>query len=221
MGGTGGTGGITNGEDGTGSGSGGTPSGIGGNGGAGTGGGGGGDAYSSPNIGGNGGSGIVIIRYRAYGIKYDAQWKHQKNANIHFYGNVGIGTYANNNKLYVNGSVNVTGDYYKNNRTLTEWYNSTNNNIYKNYGNVGIGSAMPNYKLHVEGQIYAAQGGTSGSGNTAWTSTSDMRVKDNIKKASYIKCYNNINNIELYRFNYKPVLNNTRDINQLDLLHKK
>ena len=93
MGGTGGTGGITNGEDGTGSGSGGTPSGIGGNGGAGTGGGGGGDVYSSPNIGGNGGSGIVIIRYRAYGIKYDAQWKHQ-NANIHFYGNVGIGTYV-------------------------------------------------------------------------------------------------------------------------------
>ena len=77
---------------------------------------------------------------------------------------------------------------------------------------------MPNYKLHVEGQIYAAQGGTSGSGNTAWTSTSDMRVKDNIKKASYIKCYNNINNIELYRFNYKPVLNNTRDINQLGFI---
>ena len=43
-------------------------------------------------------------------------------------------------------------------------------------------------------------------------------VKDNIKKASYIKCYNNINNIELYRFNYKPVLNNTRDINQLGFI---
>ena len=181
-------------------------------------GGGGGGGGSGGGDGGAGGSGIVIIRYRAYGIPYDAQWKHQKNANIHFYGNVGIGTYANNNKLYVNGSVNVTGDYYKNNRTLTEWYNSTNNNIYKNYGNVGIGSAMPNYKLHVEGQIYAAQGGTSGSGNTAWTSTSDMHVKDNIKKASYIKCYNNINNIELYRFNYKPVLNNTRDINQLGFI---
>ena len=181
-------------------------------------GGGGGGGGSGGEDGGAGGSGIVIIRYRAYGIKYDAQWKHQKNANIHFYGNVGIGTYANNNKLYVNGSVNVTGDYYKNNRTLTEWHNSTNGNIYKNYGNVGIGSAAPNYKLHVEGQIYAAQGGTSGSGNTAWTSTSDMRVKDNIKKASYIKCYNNINNIELYRFNYKPVLNNTRDINQLGFI---
>jgi hypothetical protein len=45
-----------------------------------------------------------------------------------------------------------------------------------------------------------------------------MRVKDNVTKASYIKCYNNINNIELYRFNYKSVLNNTRDINQLGFI---
>ena len=182
-------------------------------------GGGGGGGGSGGGDGGAGGSGVVIIRYRAYGVPYDAQWKHHKKLpNIHFYGNVGIGTYANNNKLYVNGNINITGDYYKNNKILTEWYNSTNSNIYKNYGNVGIGTAIPNYKLHVEGQLYAAQGGTSGTGNTSWTTTSDMHVKDNITKASYVKCYNNINNIELYRFNYKPILNNTRDNNQLGFI---
>jgi hypothetical protein len=182
-------------------------------------GGGGGGGGSGGGDGGAGGSGIVIIRFRSYGIKYDAQWKHHKKLpNVHFYGNVGIGTYANHNKLFVNGNINITGDYYKNNRTLTEWYNSTNSNIYKNYGNVGIGTATPNYKLHVEGQLYAAQGGTSGTGNTSWTTTSDMHVKTNITKASYVKCYNNVNNIELYRFNYKSVLNNTRDNNQLGFI---
>lgn len=182
-------------------------------------GGGGGGGGSGGGDGGAGGSGIVIIRFRSYGVPYDAQWKHHKKLpNIHFYGNVGIGTYANNNKLYVNGNINITGDYYKNNKILTEWHNNTNDNIYKNTGNVGIGTATPNYKLHVEGQLYAAQGGTSGTGNTSWTTTSDMHVKTNITKASYVKCYNNVNNIELYRFNYKSVLNNTRDNNQLGFI---
>jgi hypothetical protein len=38
--------------------------------------------------------------------------------------------------------------------------------------------------------------------NTVWNVTSDHRIKENIKKANLNICYNNVKNINLYRFNY-------------------
>ena len=53
-------------------------------------------------------------------------------------------------------------------------------------------------------------------GSPQWSTVSDRRIKENIEKASYDKCYNNINNLELYRFNYIKELNNiNKDIKQL------
>jgi hypothetical protein len=39
-------------------------------------------------------------------------------------------------------------------------------------------------------------------GSPQWSTVSDRRIKENIEKASYDKCYDNINKLELYRFNY-------------------
>ena len=54
------------------------------------------------------------------------------------------------------------------------------------------------------------------TGSPQWSTVSDKRIKENIEKASYDICYNNINKLELYRFNYIKELNNiNKDIKQL------
>jgi len=54
------------------------------------------------------------------------------------------------------------------------------------------------------------------TGTPQWSTVSDRRIKENIEKASYDKCYDNINKLELYRFNYIKELNNiNKDIKQL------
>jgi len=54
------------------------------------------------------------------------------------------------------------------------------------------------------------------TGSPQWSTTSDRRIKENIEKASYTKCYDSINKLELYRFNYIKELNNiNKDLRQL------
>jgi hypothetical protein len=54
------------------------------------------------------------------------------------------------------------------------------------------------------------------TGSPQWSTTSDRRIKENIEKASYTKCYDNINKLELYRFNYIKDFNNiNKDLRQL------
>ena len=54
------------------------------------------------------------------------------------------------------------------------------------------------------------------TGSPLWSTTSDRRIKENIEKASYTKCYDTINKLELYRFNYIKELNNiNKDLRQL------
>ena len=49
-----------------------------------------------------------------------------------------------------------------------------------------------------------------------WSTVSDKRIKENIEKASYDKCFDTINRLELYRFNYIKELNNiNKDKTQL------
>ena len=57
------------------------------------------------------------------------------------------------------------------------------------------------------------------SGTTSWTISSDRRIKENIEEASYDKCYENINSLGLYRFNYIKGINNVnKDIKQLGFI---
>ena len=52
-----------------------------------------------------------------------------------------------------------------------------------------------------------------------WTQTSDRRIKENIEIASYDKCYENIDKLELNSFNYiKEFKTGNRDTNQLGFI---
>ena len=99
-----------------------------------------------------------------------------------------------------------------------QWtYSSFNTNVY-HMGSVGIGTTIPEYQLDVRGAIYSSVGGYTQTGLTTWTVTSDKRIKDNIVRASYDKCLENVKNIELYNFNFKNNCVNTNDKHQLGFI---
>jgi hypothetical protein len=77
-----------------------------------------------------------------------------------------------------------------------------------------IYDAAPSIKmLGTNGNIY------NKNNSLNWTQTSDRRIKENIKIASYDKCYENIYKINLYRFNYiKEFKTGNQDTNQLGFI---
>jgi hypothetical protein len=57
------------------------------------------------------------------------------------------------------------------------------------------------------------------TGTANWNTGSDRRIKENIERASYDKCYDNINKLELNRFNYVEGFNTvSRDNKQLGFI---
>ena len=99
-----------------------------------------------------------------------------------------------------------------------QWtYNSSNTSVY-HMGSVGIGTTNPEYQLDVRGNIYSSTGGFTQSGLTTWTVLSDRRIKENVVKASYEKCLDNVKNIELYNFNFKENYVSTNDRHQLGFI---
>jgi hypothetical protein len=99
-----------------------------------------------------------------------------------------------------------------------QWtYSSNNTNVY-HMGCVGIGTTSPEYNLDVRGAIYSSSGGYKSSTLTKWSVLSDRRIKENIVKASYDKCLDNVKNIELYNFNFKDNCVNTNDKHQLGFI---
>ena len=99
-----------------------------------------------------------------------------------------------------------------------QWtYSSSNTNVY-HLGSVGIGTTSPEYSLDVRGFIYSSSGGYTSSALTKWSVLSDRRIKENIVKASYDKCLENVKNIELYNFNFKDNYVNTNDRHQLGFI---
>jgi hypothetical protein len=54
------------------------------------------------------------------------------------------------------------------------------------------------------------------TGTPSWSTVSDRRIKENIEKASYDKCYESIDKLALYRFSYIKELHNiNKDLRQL------
>jgi hypothetical protein len=99
-----------------------------------------------------------------------------------------------------------------------QWtYSSNNTNVY-HMGSVGIGTTSPEYQLDVRGAIYSSVGGYTQTGLTTWSITSDRRIKENITRASYDICLENVKNIELYNFNFKNNCVNTNDKHQLGFI---
>jgi hypothetical protein len=102
--------------------------------------------------------------------------------------------------------------------TGAQWtYSSNNTNVY-HMGSVGIGTTSPEYQLDVRGAIYSSIGGYTQTGLTSWSITSDRRIKENITRASYDICLENVKNIELYNFNFKNNCVNTNDKHQLGFI---
>ena len=117
---------------------------------------------------------------------------------------------------------NISLRYHLLNPTLdpigAQWtYSSNNTNVY-HMGSVGIGTTSPEYSLDVRGTIFSSTGGYTQTGLTTWSITSDRRIKENIVKASYEKCLENVKNIELYNFNFKDNYVNTNDRRQLGFI---
>jgi alpha-tubulin suppressor-like RCC1 family protein len=115
---------------------------------------------------------------------------------------------------------NITLNYHLLNpiKEPAQWtYSHNNSNVY-HLGNVGIGTKTASYPLHVNGNMFVSSTAYTGSGQTTWTTVSDRRIKENIVKASYEKCLENVKNIELYRFNFKNNVVNTNDYNQLGFI---
>ena len=97
---------------------------------------------------------------------------------------------------------------------------------YRKVANYKIGNFSGDFKIiststtnnNIEYMRIAENGSSiyNAAGTPLWSTVSDLRIKENIERASYEKCYNNIQNLELYRFNYISELNNiNKDLKQL------
>ena len=137
-----------------------------------------------------------------------------------------INTLLNFDEWYIYGQEASTSSlsirYHLLNPTLdpigAQWtYSSNNTNVY-HMGSVGIGTTNPEYQLDVRGAIYSSVGGYTQTGLTTWSITSDRRIKENITRASYDICLENVKNIELYNFNFKNNCVNTNDKHQLGFI---
>jgi hypothetical protein len=135
-------------------------------------------------------------------------------------------TVLNFDEWYIYGTEVLTSSlslrYHLLNPTLdpigAQWtYSSNNTNVY-HMGSVGIGTTSPEYQLDVRGAIYSSIGGYTQTGLTSWSITSDRRIKENITRASYDICLENVKNIELYNFNFKNNCVNTNDKHQLGFI---
>ena len=135
-------------------------------------------------------------------------------------------TVLNFDEWYIYGTEVLTSSlslrYHLLNPTLdpigAQWtYSSNNTNVY-HMGSVGIGTTNPEYQLDVRGAIYSSVGGYTQTGLTSWSITSDRRIKENITRASYDICLENVKNIELYNFNFKNNCVNTNDKHQLGFI---
>jgi len=127
-----------------------------------------------------------------------------------------------NSSIFTIYSTNMEINYHLLNPILdpigAQWTYSSSNTYVYHMGNVGIGTTNPSYTLDVRGNIFSSTGGFTQSGLTTWSIASDRRIKENIVKASYEKCLENVKNIELYNFNFKDNYVSTNDRHQLGFI---
>jgi hypothetical protein len=133
-------------------------------------------------------------------------------------GNIGIGNNAPIAPLCVGNSAVVGSDGFI---VIGKNSGSGNTRIYRigyneNYtmcfGDCGGNNTLGTWTQQVQIATSISNGGSliiDGNGNvsnffnsTTWQQRSDHRIKENIKKANVSICYDNVKNINLYRFNY-------------------
>ena len=102
---------------------------------------------------------------------------------------------------------------YKNSKTGNQTYKVGNYN-----GEFKVISSVSNTDTDYI-KITSAGAITNPMGTASWNTGSDRRIKENIERASYDKCLDNINKLELNRFNYIDGFNTVnRDRTQLGFI---
>ena len=182
--------------------------------------GGGGGAYQAPaGDGGLGGGGI--------GETYTSPASYGANGDVGAYGysyntsmiNAGNGTGSGGGGGAQGTSVGGSGG----SGIVIIRYRRTTGNTGYNIGNYGgdfkvISSSYTSTSQDIDFLRITSDGSSiyNPTGTPLWSTVSDRRIKENIERASYDKCYDNINNLELYRFRYIEELENiNRDKKQL------
>jgi hypothetical protein len=151
-------------------------------------------------------------------------------------GSGGAGAYGTSSANVRAGGAGANGiviiKYRKTTSSSIELIRGTQNDSNRDYK---IGNYMPpNYSSDSDFIIKSSLNGadndyikitgstgaiTNPTGTASWTTTSDRRIKENIERASYDKCYESINKLELNRFNYIKGFNTVnRDITQLGFI---
>jgi hypothetical protein len=103
-----------------------------------------------------------------------------------FIGTVAMGTTPNGDQLAINGNIGfVDGNNVLMNRGGSLRFRTT-----------AYGMGGDHVRFDTNGSCYQANNSAN------WATSSDKRVKENIEVANYEMCNSNIENIDLYRFNY-------------------
>lgn len=104
----------------------------------------------------------------------------------YFIGTVALGTTPNGDQLAINGNIGfVDGNNALMNRGGSLHFRTT-----------AYGMGGDHVRFDTNGSCYQANNSAN------WATSSDKRVKENIEIANYELCNSNIENVDLYRFNY-------------------
>jgi hypothetical protein len=159
-----------------------------------------------------------------------AQWGTSGN-NIHNTNtlNVGIGTTNPQSRLHIYNNISGSTSLNINNigpgSSVIELRKGDVDDAYSDFkiGNYD-GDFFVKSSINGIDSDYIKMLGTNGAiynfnNSLNWTQTSDRRIKENIEIASYDKCYENIDKLELNSFNYiKEFKTGNRDTNQLGFI---
>jgi small basic protein len=159
-----------------------------------------------------------------------AQWGTSGN-NIHNTNtlNVGIGTTNPQSRLHIYNNISGSTSLNINNiGTGSSVIELRKGDVDDAYSDFKIGNYDGDFfvKSSINGidSDYIKMLGTNGAiynfnNSLNWTQTSDRRIKENIEIASYDKCYENIDKLELNSFNYiKEFKTGNQDTNQLGFI---
>jgi hypothetical protein len=133
--------------------------------------------------------------------------------------------------LAVNGAISASSYILSNNYIIMRnGYDAVlytdSGGMYMRFGDIGTGNStyleisasggVTNFNSGSMRPIYFRSAGytwqfnqntsVNSAGSANWNTYSDQRIKENIKKSNLKICYDNVKNINLYRFNYKKEL---------------
>jgi len=152
-----------------------------------------GDGATGPHS--NGGSGIIIIRYRTV---------------------ISVATYTHTPTITTTLSTPILGTPSIELVRGTQGDSNTDYKIGNYNGDFIVKSSVSGVDTDYIRIVGTSASIFNSTASPQWSTVSDRRIKENIERASYDRCYETINKLELYRFNYIKELNSiNKDKTQL------